>query len=775
MPLDTIDSLVDALRTRPILRPEQTQELLTKYAPATADTQELARTLIRLRWITLYQAKKLVSGKADELVVGQYVIQDKLGEGGMGRVYKAVQLSLNRVVALKVVRTSLLKNETAMKRFKREVRSAAQLTHPNIVRVFDADQINDRHFLAMEFIDGVDLGKLVKDRGRLPVPMACSYTRQAALGLQHAHDQNMVHRDIKPSNLLVAVNEKGQYQVRNVVKILDMGLARIQVDDGNTEQISSELTRTGTVVGTPDFMSPEQAKNSSAVDHRSDIYSLGCTFYFLLTGEAPFPKGNPLEKLLQHQMDAPRPIQFLRPDVPNELATIIHCLLAKKPDDRFQSGAALAHALEPWCAAAANSAIQPTMVLSAEAVDPTSVTLETDPNDVFDFGEEEEPPQVRPPTVRRSAPLPRTQGPAPQPKGAYRPWLVLAAVFLIFLLVGAIGVGLYKGRGKKAEDPPPSPGNQEPPKGDPSKVIPKTKAELPPAKELEAVDKYLPNDTALAAVLDIKQLQASPIARKVLLGPIADELLPFRTAFGIDLPALVERAVIGLRSDDRGGALVILQGKSLISNKLLDSLRALAGRNVSTAWEGGPEISAVGKGPSFLATSETCLFVSTRRELIVEALEKRESKRTTKFEDATVSRSFALLSRPALAETMFGRTAGVQLVLGLRQRWENDLPAAAKINSIAGIVAFDERGMHLHVLADEAESGKALEFLKGFGNGLESLSKSLDAPDQRLERIGQLLAKTTAALSANKKLTHLHANIPTGQLETWFAPFDRAK
>jgi eukaryotic-like serine/threonine-protein kinase len=774
MPLDTIDSLVDALRKRPILRPEQMQELLTKYAPATADTQELARTLIRLRWITIYQAKKLVSGKADELVVGQYVIQDKLGEGGMGKVFKAMQLSLNRPVALKVVRTSLLKNETAMKRFKREVRSAAQLTHPNIVRVFDADQIGDRHFLAMEYIDGVDLGKLVKDRGPLPVPMACSYTRQAALGLQHAHDQNMVHRDIKPSNLLVAVNDKGQYQVRNLVKILDMGLARVQVDDGNTEQISSELTRTGTVVGTPDFMSPEQAKNSSAVDHRSDIYSLGCTFYFLLTGEAPFPKGNPLEKLLQHQMDAPRPIQFLRPDVPNELATIVHCLLAKKPDDRFQSGAALAHALEPWCAAAANSAIQPTVVLSAEAVDPMSVALETDPNDVFAFGEEEESPNLRTPTVRRSAALPRTPGSAVPTKSAYHSWLILGAVFLIFLLVGAIVVGVVRGIRKKPDDPPPSPGNQEPLKNDPGKIAPKAKAEFSPAKELEPFEKYLPNDTALAAVLDIKQLQLSPIAKRVLLGPIADELLPFRAAFGIDLPALVERAVLGVRPEDRGGTLVVLQGKSLITPRLIESLRTMAGRAVSTAWENGPEVFAVGKGPSFLATSETCLFVSARRELIVEALEKRESKRTTKLADPTIGRGFEYLSRAGVQETPFGRSAGIHLVLGLRQQWEEDYPAAAKVNVLAGMVGFDERGLHLHMVADESEAGKALEFVKAFGQSLETLAKRASPPDQRLERIGQLLMKSQAP-ALSKKLIHLHANVPAAQLEAWFAPFERAK
>src|SRR5262249_47558127 len=190
-------------------------------------------------------------------------------------VYKAIQLNLNRTVALKIVRAALLKSRTALRRFKREVVAAAKLNHPNIVKVFDADEVGDRHFLAMEYIQGCDLSRLVKDRGPLPVATACSYIRQAALGLQHANDHGMVHRDIKPSNLLVAAGDNGRFTSRNVVKILDMGLARSQADDPGGDELSTELTRTGTVVGTPDFMSPEQAKNSSQVDHRSDLYSLG--------------------------------------------------------------------------------------------------------------------------------------------------------------------------------------------------------------------------------------------------------------------------------------------------------------------------------------------------------------------------------------------------------------------------------------------------------------------------------------------------------------------
>ena len=156
MPHATADSLVEALRGRPILSPQQFNELIAS-TPLPSDNLELARTLIRLRWLTIYQAKKLLAGRPDELMIGQYVIIDKLGEGGMGKVYKAMQLSLNRVVALQIVRNSLLRSETALRRFQREVRAAAKLRHPNIVHVFDADHVGDRHFLFMEFIDGVDL------------------------------------------------------------------------------------------------------------------------------------------------------------------------------------------------------------------------------------------------------------------------------------------------------------------------------------------------------------------------------------------------------------------------------------------------------------------------------------------------------------------------------------------------------------------------------------------------------------------------------------------
>ena len=276
-------------------------------------------------------------------------------------------------------------------------------------------------------------------------------------------------------------------------------------------------------------------------------------------------------------------------------------------------------------------------------------------------------------------------------------------------------------------------------------------------------------------MFDVKQLQASPVAKRVLLGPIADELLPFRSAFGIDLPAVVERAVVGVEPEERGGSLVILQGRVLVTLKLMDALRSMAGRDLSPAWDGGPDVFAVGSGPTFLATTETCLLMSARRELVAEALWKCDGSQTTTFDDPTVAKGLEALARPVIQESAFGRSAAIQVVAGLRQRWHKDHPAAAKLNLLAGLVAFDDRGIHLHVLAEEDEAGKARDFARVFGRSLGELSKAVD--DQRLERIGMLLADVEPAKIpvAKHGLVHLRATVAPRWLDTWIAPFDRPR
>ena len=249
-------------------------------------------------------------------------------------------------MALKVVRAGLLANPVIRGRYAREVQATGKLDHPNIVRILDSGEADGKFYLAMEFVDGIDLARMMRDYGMLEVAEACEYVRQTSLGLQHAHEKGFVHRDIKPSNLVVA-GERHLPQATEpaVVKLLDLGLARaIDPDD----MVAPDLTRDHTVVGTPDYMAPEQAKNSKRVDPRADLYSLGCTFYFLLTGTVPFQGEGAIEKILAHQSQHPAPVQALRPDVPAPVAELVARLMAKRPDDRVQTASELADlALKP--------------------------------------------------------------------------------------------------------------------------------------------------------------------------------------------------------------------------------------------------------------------------------------------------------------------------------------------------------------------------------------------------------------------------------------------
>lgn len=309
----------------------------------TGDPRHLAKELIKRSWLTPYQANQLLKGKIENLVFGPYLLLERLGEGGMGRVYKARHQRLGRLTALKIIRPECLSKRSAVARFLREAQAAAQLSHPNVVLVYDADQVGDTHYYAMEFVEGTDLARLVQDKGPLPIPLACDFIRQAALGLQHAHQQGLVHRDIKPGNLMVTGT--------GTVKVLDLGLVRMSplTERPDAEAPRSSVTEAGVIVGTVDYMAPEQAKDAREVEARADLYALGCTLYHLLTGSAPFPEGRPWEKLLKHQLEEPTPLESRRPEVPAGLARIVRHLMAKTPKDRIQTGAELADALAPFC------------------------------------------------------------------------------------------------------------------------------------------------------------------------------------------------------------------------------------------------------------------------------------------------------------------------------------------------------------------------------------------------------------------------------------------
>jgi serine/threonine-protein kinase len=296
--------------------------------------------------LTKFQAERLLVGRTAGFLLGQYRVLDQIGRGGMGRVFKAEHRTMGRIVALKVLTPDLLRTDRAQEMFLREVRAAAQLVHPNIVTAYDANQIGERYYMVMEYVDGPNLEQLVRDKGPLPVGQACDFIRQAALGLQFAFEKGMVHRDIKPANLLVqgADGDSGC-----VVKILDFGLARLHPPAESAEPADgSIITERNAVVGTPDYVSPEQAQNLHQADIRSDLYSLGCTLYFLLTRKAPYGGGTILEKLVRHSTEPVPAVEEIRPEVPAAVGAILRRLLAKKPDDRFQKPAELAAALAPF-------------------------------------------------------------------------------------------------------------------------------------------------------------------------------------------------------------------------------------------------------------------------------------------------------------------------------------------------------------------------------------------------------------------------------------------
>jgi formylglycine-generating enzyme required for sulfatase activity/tRNA A-37 threonylcarbamoyl transferase component Bud32 len=349
MPIDTVAALIEALRQSRLLDTPQLTEVEQTLQPRCADARALARELLQRGWATAFQVNQLMQGRAADLVLGQYVLLERLGEGGMGQVFKARHRMMNRTVALKLIRNEVITHPQSVRRFRQEIEAAAKLSHPNIVIAHDANEVDGKHFLTMEYVDGTDLSKLVKQQGPVPADRACDYVRQAALGLQHAHERGLVHRDIKPSNLLLTTPIGTR--AGGTIKLLDMGLARLMGDNGSGGGPAHELTKAGTLVGTADYMAPEQAVDSHQADIRADIYSLGCTLYYLLTGQPPFPHGTVMQKLFSHNQEEPRPVEQLRVDLPDGLGPVVRRMMAKAPQDRYQTPGETAAALAPFCTA----------------------------------------------------------------------------------------------------------------------------------------------------------------------------------------------------------------------------------------------------------------------------------------------------------------------------------------------------------------------------------------------------------------------------------------
>jgi serine/threonine protein kinase len=333
-PPRTGDAVLELVRKSELADDDVLRGFLLKSGPLPSSADDTATRLVQSGILTKFQAQFILQGKHKGFRLGPYRILDQIGVGGMGQVYLAEHIFLNRRVALKVLPSRLAADKNGVNRFYREARAVAALDHPNVVRAYDVAFENNAHFLVLEYIEGRTFEELLNEAGgRLPVNIACEYVLQAAAGLQHAHEKGISHRDIKPANLLV--NPEG------VVKILDMGLAKFFQ---NSPTDSQEPTP---VMGTADYIAPEQAIACSAADHRADIYSLGATLYHLVTGEPPF-HGSVAAKLIAHQLHDVPTAHEIHEDVPEGISDIIAKMMAKEPVDRYQTAADVVQALLPF-------------------------------------------------------------------------------------------------------------------------------------------------------------------------------------------------------------------------------------------------------------------------------------------------------------------------------------------------------------------------------------------------------------------------------------------
>ncbi|MGD9645288.1 MAG: protein kinase [Pirellulales bacterium] len=339
-----IEAFLDHLEASQLAPAALVAKLRQRVAGArqTVDPRTVGKYLIERGQLTTWQVNQLLAGRT-AFFLGRYKLVDRIGQGGMGVVFKAQHAVMDRVVAIKVLNRALLSNPQAVARFNREVKTAAALNHANIIGAYDADAVGNTHFLVMEFAEGRDLNQWLRAHGPFDAAAACECVRQAAEGLNHAWRQGMVHRDIKPVNLLVTWNDETE---RPVVKILDMGLARFASESSE----DGGLTRVGQTIGTPDYIAPEAAENFKGADIRADLFSLGCTLFKLLTGRLPFAGSNTMEKLLARaKSDAPL-LSAVCPSAPPELTPVLAKLLARDPEKRYQTPAEVIAALTPFAA-----------------------------------------------------------------------------------------------------------------------------------------------------------------------------------------------------------------------------------------------------------------------------------------------------------------------------------------------------------------------------------------------------------------------------------------
>ena len=345
--------IVNRIHRHRLLRPLEYLELIETIFPHVEDVPALMKAILDRGWLTPFQCEQLVDSYG-AVVAGPYILLNRLGGGGGSQVFRARDSRSGQVVALKVMHETAMEHEEALIRFQREIDVALKLDHPNVIHAIDGHLSKSCGYLAMEYLSGVDLMNVILKQGKFPVAVACEYARQTAAGLQHIHEHGLIHRDIKPGNLLVTKGDPEAIIDATAVlrtshghqlKILDLGLVR-------THQFSQagalSITSMGSLLGTPDYMAPEQARDPKSVDIRADLYALGCTLYHFLAGRVPFHGGAMMQKLFRHQSETAVPVSKLQPDVPEPVSNLIQQMMAKSPNDRPVTPEVVAKALEPF-------------------------------------------------------------------------------------------------------------------------------------------------------------------------------------------------------------------------------------------------------------------------------------------------------------------------------------------------------------------------------------------------------------------------------------------
>ena len=725
MAIESVPAFLDALRQFRLLADDQLQQLDAHALAVFKQPREFAKDLVRRGWLTRFQARHLLRGQGQELTVGPYRLLDRVGEGGMGQVYKALHQPMSRVVALKIVRPDLIADPVTLKRFHREVQAAAHLSHANIVAVFDASQIGDKHFLAMEYIDGTDLSALVKNSGPLSIEAACDYIRQTALGLHHAHERGLLHRDVKPSNLLVTRSEPN-----GVVKILDMGLARRVPIGLSKEEVESGVTIDGTVVGTPDFMSPEQAKNSRGVDLRADVYSLGCTLYYVLTGQPPFPKGTVMEKLLQHQLEDPRPVEQAREGIPDGLAFIVRRMLAKKPEDRFQSINDVAVALAPFCGKAGigplpvSPAPQTTTTVSTLTIASAAVPSSASGSGIgtmFRFDSSMQNAVVKAPALKPNRPVAPLAGAA-----AAGIAIVLALFVMVMLTAGKKNVAATTVPEKSTTEKTPAASTSS--------------TALRPLDADEFLAASVQENASAVFVVEAPRLLRSEVWTRHFHLP-ATPFLQALGAQGVDPQKSVDRVIVSLDTEMQPKSLVVFQGNR--------SLRCWQSVFASSATRQKLELSdkstleclvlesSVNNRKNYLAfLNDSTLAIASDSKLLVEAAARMQRRAENSGNEFLMQQLHRSVSEAAIRFALLGRF-----------RFGDDSLDSHGLRSLAGEIQCRDTVS----LAGHARMQDSAQFEKGWRDLAGKLSLAALLRDRQLALPALLMSKAKLTRSATRE------------------------